>query len=93
MALPKTCHNSVGSCLRFSMKTFSRASVQLSSLRMTVAEGQGRRLGLGGSGSPPAKPISVASPAFCLPRLSLISQDLMWGHTSSSREIFLLSLL
>lgn len=50
MALPKTCHSSVGSRLRFSVNTFSRASVQLSSLRMTVAVGEeggwgGKRLG------------------------------------------------
>lgn len=39
VALPKTCQRREGSSFLFSMKTSSRACVQFSSLRMTVAEG------------------------------------------------------
>lgn len=91
MALPKTCHRRVGSCLRFSMNTFSRASVQLSSLRMTVAEGEAG--GWGGkcfSGSPAEPHDNTHS---CLPLRNFSassglphSPGLSWGCTSSSTK-------
>lgn len=45
VALPKTCQSREGSSFRFSMKTSSRACVQFSSLRMTVAAGHRDRGG------------------------------------------------
>lgn len=95
MALPKTCHSSVGSCLRFSVNTFSRASVQLSSLRMTVAVGEGG-LGWEASRLSPAEPHHNDTHA-CAPHLEILtcslpiqvfphSPGLSWGCTSSARK-------
>lgn len=87
MALPKTCHSSVGSCLRFSMNTFSRASVQLSSLRMTVAGGK-RGAGVGSTWAVSCQthhhntyaraPTQNAPPVLSLSRPSLFPRAQLW---------------
>lgn len=94
MALPKTCHSSVGSCRRFSMNTFSRASVQLSSLRMTVAVGETGVWGEECLGCPPAEPHQdthahiphLESLTCSLLSWALIPQGSAEGCASSSRK-------